>query len=79
LLSFSQDGNKGNSPEWSLGSVIICLVVLKIEKCLSPLMSTTVTLCFDNGLQLNPAIVHGDVELTVMKVLSFYSLAQMGY
>jgi len=42
-------------------------------------MSTIATLCFDNGLQLNPAIVHGDVELTVMKVLSFYSLAQMGY
>ena len=32
-------------------------------------MSTTVTLCFDNGLQLNPAIVHVDFELAAMKVL----------
>jgi hypothetical protein len=31
LLSFSQDGHKGNGQEWSLGSVVICLV-LKIEK-----------------------------------------------
>jgi len=27
LLSFSQDGHKGNGPEWSLGAVIIRLVV----------------------------------------------------
>jgi hypothetical protein len=32
-------------------------------------MSTTVTLCFDNGLQFNPAIVHVDIELADMKVL----------
>jgi hypothetical protein len=32
-------------------------------------MSTTVTLCFDNGLQFNPAIVHVDIELAAMKVL----------
>jgi hypothetical protein len=29
-------------------------------------MSTTVTLCLDNGLQLNPAIVYVDFELAVM-------------
>ena len=34
LLSFSQDGHKGNDPEWSLGSIIIWIVVLKIETCL---------------------------------------------
>jgi hypothetical protein len=27
------------------------------------------TLCFDNGLQFNPAIVHVDFELAAMKVL----------
>jgi hypothetical protein len=32
-------------------------------------MSTTVTLCFDNGLQLNPAIVHVDFELEAMNIL----------
>ena len=32
-------------------------------------MSTTVTLCFDNGLQFNPVIVHVDFELAAMKVL----------
>jgi len=32
-------------------------------------MSTTVTLCFDIGLQLNPAIVHVEFELAAMKVL----------
>jgi hypothetical protein len=31
-------------------------------------MSTTVTLCFDNGKQFNPAIVHVDFELAAMKV-----------
>ena len=36
-------------------------------------MSTTVTLCFDNGLQLNPSIVNVDFELSAMKVLHFYS------
>jgi hypothetical protein len=37
LSSFSQDGHKGSGREWSLGHVIICLVVLKIEKCFSSL------------------------------------------
>jgi len=70
LLSFSQDGHKGNGPEWSLGSVIICLVVLKIDKCLSSKhFNYYFTLCFDNGLQFNPAIVHVDFELAAMKVL----------
>jgi len=32
-------------------------------------MSTTVTLCFDNGIQFNPAIVHMDFELAAMNVL----------
>ena len=32
-------------------------------------MSTTATLCFDNGLQLNPAIVHVDYELEAMNIL----------
>jgi hypothetical protein len=32
-------------------------------------MTTTVTLCFDNGLQFNPVIVHVDFELAAMKVL----------
>jgi len=59
LLSFSPDGHKGNGPEWSLGSVIIC------RHCIS----TTVTLCFVNGLQLNLVIVHVDFELAAMKVL----------
>ena len=31
-------------------------------------MSTTVTLSFDNGLQLNPNIVHVDFELAAMMV-----------
>jgi len=45
LLSFSQDEHKGNGQEWSLGSVIICLVVLKIEKKVyRHCRSTTVTL-----------------------------------
>jgi hypothetical protein len=33
-------------------------------------MSTIVTLCFDNGLQFNPAIVHVDYELAAMTVLN---------
>ena len=37
LLALSQDRHKGNGPEWSLGSAIICLVVLKIGKCFSSL------------------------------------------
>jgi hypothetical protein len=32
-------------------------------------MSTTVTLCFNNGLQLNAALVHVDFKLAAMKVL----------
>jgi hypothetical protein len=32
-------------------------------------MSTTVTLWFDNGLQLNPAIAHVDFEMEAMNVL----------
>ena len=32
-------------------------------------MSTTATLCFDNGLQLNPAIVHVDFELEAINIL----------
>ena len=32
------NGHKGSGPEWSLGSVIICLVVLKIEKYFSPIL-----------------------------------------
>jgi len=32
-------------------------------------MSTTVTLCFENGMQIYPAFVHADFELAVMKVL----------
>jgi hypothetical protein len=32
-------------------------------------MSTTATLFFDNGLQLNPAIVHVDFELEAMNIL----------
>jgi hypothetical protein len=33
------------------------------------IVTTTVTLCFDNGLQFIPAIVHVDFELAAMKVL----------
>jgi hypothetical protein len=64
LLSFSQDGHKGNGPEWSLGSVISCLENLKMF-----IVTTTVTLCFDNGLQFNHVIFHVDFELAAMKVL----------
>jgi hypothetical protein len=31
-------------------------------------MATTVILCIDNELQLNPALIHVDFELAVMKV-----------
>ena len=53
----------------TIGSVIICIIVLKSKNVYGHCMSTTVTLCYDNGLQLNPAIVNVDFEQAAMKVL----------
>ena len=69
LLSFSQDGHKGNGPEWSLGPVIIYLAVLKIEKCLPSLHVNYCHTMLWYGLLFNPVIVHVDFELAAMKVL----------